>query len=420
MRQPGPFAEPSEAAKAAALRYVSDSGPGLRRQRSGKGFSYRAADGSPLRDRTALTRIRSLAIPPAWREVWICPTPEGHLQATGRDARGRKQYRYHPRWRLVRDETKYERMLVFGATLPRIRSRLRRDLALPGLPRDRVLATIVRLLETSRIRVGNEEYARNNKSFGLTTLRNRHVEIAGATLRFRFQGKSGRSHTVDVSDRRLARLVERCRDLPGQDLFQYLDDAGEPQSIDSGAVNDYLRSVSGRDFTAKDFRTWVGTLLAAGLLVEPPPGLAEATAEVARQLGNTPAITRKCYIHPAVLAAHQNPRLFELWAGIAANQPVRRGLSQEESALLAFLRACSRGSLRSLFAESLGQYPARRTPGGEEDASGRPRFKAARPGAGDRRQAIRRSSEPPPAQRRATRSTGRQTSAARRCTTAGS
>jgi DNA topoisomerase-1 len=360
MQQPGPFAEPSEAAKAAALRYVSDAGPGIRRKRSGTGFSYRAADGSPVRDKATLARIRSLAVPPAWREVWICPTAEGHLQATGRDARGRKQYRYHPRWRLVRDETKYERMQVFGATLPRIRSRLRRDLALPGLPRDKVLATIVRLLETSRIRVGNEEYARNNKSFGLTTLRNRHVEIEGATLRFRFQGKSGKSHTVDVSDRRLARLVERCRDLPGQDLFQYLDDAGEPQPIDSGAVNDYLRSISGQDFTAKDFRTWAGTLLAARLLSEPQPGLAEAAAEVARQLGNTPAITRKCYIHPAVLAAHQNRGLFELWAGLAASRPARRGLSKEESVLLAFLRGCSRRSLSSLLEESLGRKAAAR------------------------------------------------------------
>jgi DNA topoisomerase-1 len=363
MEQPGPFAEPAEAAKAAALRYVSDARPGFRRKRRGKGFCYTTPDGAPLRDPVALARIRRLAIPPAWREVWICLLAEGHLQATGRDARGRKQYRYHHRWRAVRDETKYERMLLFGATLPRIRSRVRKDLALAGLPRDKVLATIVRLLETSFIRVGNEEYARANKSFGLTTLRNRHVEIAGGMLRFRFQGKSGKTHTIDVNDRRLARLVDRCRDLPGQDLFQYLDESGEPQPIDSGAVNEYLRGVSGQDFTAKDFRTWAGTLLAAQLLSEhaknpgsteqPGPGLNETAAAVARRLGNTAAITRKCYIHPAVLAAHQNRALFELWTNLAGGQPTRRGLRKEESALLAFLRACSKRSLRSLLAESL-------------------------------------------------------------------
>ena len=206
-RAAGPFAEPVEAAKAASLRYVNDRGSGLRRRKAGRGFSYAGPDGTPVRDAATLARIRALAIPPAWREVWICAASEGHLQVTGRDAKGRKQYRYHPRWRQVRDETKYERMLLFGAALPRIRSRLRKDLRLPGLPRDKVLATIVRLLETSLIRVGNEEYARNNNSYGLTTLRNRHVAIEGGTLRFRFQGKSGKAHTVDVSDRRLARLV---------------------------------------------------------------------------------------------------------------------------------------------------------------------------------------------------------------------
>jgi DNA topoisomerase I len=390
MRQPGPFAEPVEAARAAALRYVSDASPGIRRQKTGTGFSYRNGDGSTLRDQTTLARIRALAIPPAWREVWICPLAEGHLQATGRDAKGRKQYRYHQRWRLVREETKYERMLLFGASLPRIRSRLRHDLKLPALPRNKVLATIVRLLETSRIRVGNEEYARHNKSFGLTTLRNRHVEIEGATLRFRFQGKSGKVHTVDVNDRRLARLVERCRDLPGQDLFQYLDESGEPQPIDSGAVNEYLRSISGQDFTAKDFRTWAGTLLAARMLGVDRPGLPETTAAVARQLGNTAAITRKCYIHPAVLAAHQNQALFEVWTGIAAGQPSRRGLSKEESALLAFLRACSGRSLTSLLEESLGGNSGRRAPGGRQASTGMARRRApSGPQPGHRRKAAR-------------------------------
>jgi DNA topoisomerase I len=370
MPQPGPFTEPEEAARAAALRYVSDARPGIRRTRRGKAFSYTAPDGTPLRDPAALARIRSLAIPPAWGEVWICPVAEGHLQATGRDARRRKQYRYHQRWRAVRDETKYERMLLFGTTLARIRARVRKDLALPGLPRDKVLASIVRLLETSFIRVGNEEYARTNKSFGLTTLRNRHVEIAGGTLRFRFQGKSGKPHTIDVNDRRLARLVKRCRELPGQDLFQYLDEAGEPHPIDSGAVNDYLREISGEDFTAKDFRTWAGTLLAARMLANGTgaapdgsvrPGLSETTEAVARKLGNTPAITRKCYIHPAVLAAHQNQELFELWQKLSGSRASRPGLRQEERVLLAFLRACSRRSLSSLLEKSLAPGRTRKS-----------------------------------------------------------
>jgi DNA topoisomerase-1 len=333
----------------AALRYVNDHGAGIRRRRSGRGFFYQATDGTALRDPIALRRIRALAIPPAWREVWICPLAEGHLQATGRDARGRKQYRYHRRWRVVRDEAKFERTVYFGATLPRIRSRVRRDLALPGLPRDKVLATIVRLLETSFIRVGNEEYARTNKSFGLTTLRNRHVEIAGARLRFRFQGKGGKTHLVNVTDLGLARLVKRCRDLPGQELFQYLDGSGEPQPVDSGAVNDYLRLISGQEFTAKDFRTWAGTLLAARLLAtgrnqglrghNRRAGMVGAVEAVAAQLGNTAAICRKCYIHPTVLAAFQSEELWGRWMSLCARLPSRRGLSKEESVLLAYLKA---------------------------------------------------------------------------------
>jgi DNA topoisomerase-1 len=340
-RPPGPFAEPVEAAKAAALRYVSDAQPGIRRRKAGKGFSYVDPNGAVVHDRAVLARIRRLAIPPAWREVWICPRPEGHLQATGRDARGRKQYRYHPRWREVRDETKYERTRLFGASLARIRARVRQDLARSGMPREKVLATIVRLLETSFIRVGNEEYARANRSYGLTTLRNRHVEIQGSTLRFRFQGKSGKAHTVDVDDRRLARLVKQCRELPGQDLFQYVDEAGVPQPVDSGAVNEYLREISGQEFTAKDFRTWAGTLIAAKFLLasEDHPGLAETAKAVARALGNTAAISRKCYIHPAVLAAAQDPALLELWQAACAKPGALRGLSRDESALLRFLRA---------------------------------------------------------------------------------
>ena len=362
MPRPGPFSEPSEAARAASLRYVSDAAPGIRRLTSGRGFRYVGVDGRPVRDPATLARVRGLAIPPAWREVWICPTGEGHLQATGRDARHRKQYRYHPRWRAIRDETKFERMLLFGAALPKIRARVRRDLALPGLPRDKVLATVVRLLETSLIRVGNEEYVRANQSFGLTTLRNRHVTIEGGSLRFRFQGKSGKVHTVDVNDRRLARLVEQCRELPGQDLFQYLDDEGQPQPIDSGAVNEYLGTLAGKEFTAKDFRTWAGTVLAARLLGrgngdadggEDRPGIGEVAKAVADQLGNTAAITRKCYIHPAVLGAHQNPRLLQVWQAAAAGPGARRGLDREETAVLRFLRACSRRSLASLLEDSL-------------------------------------------------------------------
>jgi DNA topoisomerase-1 len=340
-RSPAPFEEPAETAKAALLRYVSDARPGFRRRRVGKGFGYRDTEGLPLRDRLTLARIRALAIPPAWRDVWICPVPEGHLQATGRDARGRKQYRYHPRWRAVRDETKYERLRWFGAALPRIRARVRRDLGLPGLPREKVLAIIVRLLETSFIRVGNAEYARNNGSYGLTTLRNRHVEIAGTTLRFRFQGKSGKAHTVDLSDRRLAALVKRCRELPGQDLFQYLDDAGQPQPIDSGAVNEYLQAIAGQEFTAKDFRTWAGTLIAARSLSGPEPrlGMVETAKAVARELGNTAAISRKSYIHPAVLAAHQDPELLSRWSQSEARPGTARGLCREETVLLRFLRS---------------------------------------------------------------------------------
>jgi DNA topoisomerase-1 len=335
-----------EAAKAASLRYVSDAAPGIRRRRSGRGFSYAGPDGMRLRDKSALARIRSLAIPPAWANVWICPLAHGHLQATGRDARGRKQYRYHARWRIARDETKYERMLVFGRTLPRIRAGVGDDLALSGLPRDRVMATIVRLLETTFIRVGNEEYARLNGSFGLTTLRTHHVKIDGGTIRFRFPGKSGKLHTIALDDPYLARLVRRCRDLPGQDLFQYLDESGEPQPISSGDVNEYLRRLSDQDFTAKDFRTWAGTLLASRALAETRNATEEnsgksvllrAVESVARQLGNTVAVCRKCYIHPAVLEAFTNRDVFACWVTACDRAENEPGLSEEEGALLSFL-----------------------------------------------------------------------------------
>jgi DNA topoisomerase-1 len=281
------------AARAAGLRDTSDDQPGIRRVRCGRGFRYQGPDGRPVRDEDTLKRIRSLTIPPAWTDVWICPQQSGHLQATGRDARGRKQYRYHPRWRATRDESKYDRMVAFGLALPRIRARVEADLALPGLPRAKVLATVVRLLETTLVRVGNEEYARANGSFGLTTLRTRHVAVTGATIHFAFRGKSGVRHHIDVRDRRLARVVRRCRDLPGQLLFQYLDESGQRHGY-SADVNDYLREAAGEEFTAKDFRTWGGTVLAVATLrgfaaVASRPGSEAGNPVASRTSGPAPA-----------------------------------------------------------------------------------------------------------------------------------
>ena len=340
--------ESIESARAAGLRYVSDTRPGIRRRHAGKGFSYIGPDGAPIRDEETLRRIRSLAIPPAWEEVWICPQPNGHLQATGRDAKGRKQYRYHPRWRATRDETKYEHMIAFGRALPRIRERVEQDMSLPGLPREKVLATVVRLLETTLIRVGNQEYARSNHSFGLTTMRDRHVHIQGGTVRFEFRGKSGVRHSVDLHDRRLARIVKRCRDLPGYELFQYIDDAGQRQRIDSADLNDYLRSIAGQEFTAKDFRTWAGTVLAALALqgfetfdsqAQAKKNIVGAIQQVAEQLGNTPSVCRKCYVHPAVIDAYLEGSMLD-----ALRQRTERELTgdlaklaPEEAAVLALL-----------------------------------------------------------------------------------
>jgi len=305
---------PADSAAAAGLRYVSDALPGITRRRSGRGFSYRDADGRVVRDRETLARIRALAIPPARTDVWICPTPRGHIQATGRDARGRKQYRYHASWHAVRGETKYGRMLAFSAALPAIRRRLEADLALPGLPRRKVLATVVCLLEATRIRIGNDEYTRDNGSFGLTTLRSHHVEVEGANLRFEFRGKSGKPHTVDLADRRLARIVARCQAIPGAELFQFLDDEGEREAVDSGDVNDYIREIGGDDFSAKDFRTWAGTVLACEALLALGPAEAKANIvraidEVAEQLNNTRAVCRRYYVHPAVLEAYEGGKL---------------------------------------------------------------------------------------------------------------
>ena len=318
---PNVVTDPVESAREAGLRYVSDTSPGIMRRREGRGFRYVDADGKPVRDEETLARIRSLVIPPAWRQVWICANPKGHMQVTGRDARGRKQSRYHPRWREVRDETKYERMLLFGVALPEIRERVEHDLALPGLAQRKVLATIVRLMETTLIRVGNAEYARENHSYGLTTMRNRHVRVAGSTVSFDFKGKSGVRHTIDVNDRRLAKIVQRCQDIPGYELFQYVDDEGERHAIDSADVNEYLREISGQEFTAKDFRTWAGTVLACTMLqefeafrsqTEAKRNVVEAIKSVAARLGNTPSVCRKCYVHPAVLDSYFGGSMFEL------------------------------------------------------------------------------------------------------------
>jgi DNA topoisomerase I len=313
-------ADPIEAAEEAGLRYVSDNQPGYTRKANGQHFEYFDTDREPIRDEQRLLRISRLAIPPAWSDVWICPSLNGHIQATGRDARGRKQYGYHERWREVRNEDKYDRTISFGKALPKIRKRVKKDLALPGLQRNKVLGTIVQLLEQTLIRVGNEEYARENNSFGLTTMQDRHVDVAGSKLRFRFRGKSGREHEVDVTDRHIARIVSRLQDLPGQDLFQYVDDNGDVRDITSQDVNEYLREITGQDFTAKDFRTWSGTVLAAIALNVAGPfetqkqakaNVNNAIGAVAKILGNTPAVCRKCYIHPAVLETYLEGNLIE-------------------------------------------------------------------------------------------------------------
>jgi len=331
------------------LRYVTDTKPGIQRKRSGKGFRYIDPEGKPVRDKETLARIKSLVIPPAWTGVWICPNPKGHLQVTGRDAKGRKQSRYHPRWREVRDETKYERMMLFGAALPKIRERVEQDLAMPGLPRPKVLAAIVRLMETTLIRVGNEEYARQNKSYGLTTMRNKHVDVDGSTVTFKFQGKSGIKHTIDINDRRLARIIQRCQDIPGYELFQYVEKDGTHHSIDSADVNDYLREISNQEFTAKDFRTWAGTVLACmalrefeafGSETEAKRNVVQAIKSVAARLGNTPSVCRKCYVHPAVLDCYMSGKLLETMKRQVEEQEAEsaEALRLEEIALLDLLQ----------------------------------------------------------------------------------
>ncbi len=342
-------AELKAAANAAGLRYVSDRSPGIRRINTANGFDYRRPDGQQVADEETQARIRKLAVPPAYEDVWICPRANGHLQAVGRDARGRKQYRYHPRWRHVRDQAKYGKLLVFGKVLPKIRARVEEDLSRRGLPRERVLAAIVRLLETTMMRIGNKEYVKANRSYGLTTLRNRHVKVEGARLiRLDFRGKRGTEYHIDLRSRRLAAIVRRCQELPGQELFQYLDEEGVARTVASEDVNDYLREISGEEITAKDFRTWAATKLAALALQEleafdtqtkAKSNMVRAVEAVSKILGNTPAICRKCYIHPAILDGYLDGSLREALKRRAETKLADpgAGLKAEEVAVMSFL-----------------------------------------------------------------------------------
>lgn len=334
--------KPKAVARRAGLVYLLDDEAGIRRVRKGRGFAYLRPGGKPVRRENDLVRIRKLAIPPAWTDVWISPIAEAHLQATGRDARGRKQYRYHERWRGIRDATKFDRLAEFGAALPGIRARIDAALALPGLPREKVLAAVLHLLDVTCVRVGNEEYAEQNGSFGLTTLRNRHLRVEGSRLRLRFRGKSGVRHLVEIDDRRLARVVRRCSELPGELLFQYLDDDQMPRPVGSADVNDVLREWTQQDFTAKDFRTWSGSILfleAACADDKDSSGIPELIRRVARRLNNTPAVCRKYYVHPVLMAVESN-------GGLAAERRTIRSrasgrLSAEERFLLRLLSARS-------------------------------------------------------------------------------
>jgi DNA topoisomerase-1 len=336
---------PKRAAESAGLQHVSDSRPGIRRKKSGKGFCYVQPDGTKLCDTRLLRRIRSLAVPPAWTDVWICPFADGHIQATGRDARGRKQYRYHPLFREVRESTKYEHLVAFAQALPVIRAKVRQHMSLPGLPREKVLATVVHLLQTTLIRVGNDDYARENKSYGLTTLKQRHAAVEGSEVRFRFTGKGGKQWALRVRDRRIAKVIRSCQELPGQELLQYVDEQGNLQDVTSTDVNAYLREITGEDITAKDFRTWAGTVLAAQVLKEQEAfsshaqakrNLRAAIARVAIRLGNTPTICRKCYVHPDVVDSYLDGKLaFDTKIGKLEDELA--GLQPPEAAVLTFL-----------------------------------------------------------------------------------
>jgi DNA topoisomerase-1 len=347
---------PPHSARAAGLRYASDGGRGIRRVRSGNGFRYVGPNGRTITSPQTIERVRRLAIPPAWTDVWIAGDPHAHLQATGRDARGRKQYRYHPRWREVRHQTKYDRMVPFARALPGLRRRVAADLREASLSRQKVLAAVVQLLEKTFIRIGNTEYARTNKSFGLTTLKDGHVKIRGAELRFEFRGKSGIRQSVTFADARLAKIVKRCQELPGQELFQYIDDSGRRRVVSSADVNGYLREATGAEFTAKDFRTWAGTLLAALALRDERletsarktrSVILRAVERVAAHLGNTPSVCRTCYIHPYVMEAYADGTLS---SKLATSKRRVRGLSSDESAVLALLE--NRKDWRTLLAES--------------------------------------------------------------------
>ncbi len=369
------LAEPTEAARAAGLRYITDAGPGFRRVKIRGGFRYVDAAGKPITNRDELARIRSLAIPPAYTDVWIAPYRNAHLQATGRDARGRKQYRYHKHWREARDETKFDRMIVFAKALPQMRAAVTRDLARPRMPREKILATVVSLLESTMIRVGNEEYARDNDSYGLTTMQDEHVTVRGDAIRFRFRGKSGIEHTVAIRDKRLAKIVRACQDLPGHELFHYLDENGEPAAVHSQDVNDYIRAISGEEFTAKDFRTWEGTMSCALALAasraetkqDAKKAVVEAIRSVAARLGNTPAVCKKSYIYPAVIDEFLANGALEL---VAAK--VKRSVGNElhsldahESQVIAFIeRIIARDEnahLTDLLAKSVRVSAARAT-----------------------------------------------------------
>lgn len=355
-----PSDEHVESAAAAGLRYVTDAMPGIRRKRVGRGFAYYDPEGQLIRNRDELKRIRALVIPPAWTEVWICPNPTGHIQVTARDAKGRKQYRYHPRYREVRDETKFGRMLEFSQIVPKIRDQVELDLAKPGLPREKVLATVVRLLEKTLIRVGNDEYAKENRSYGLTTMRRRHVAVSGHKLRFEFRGKSGVMHSVSITDRHIARIVQHCQELPGQELFQYLDEEGRRQAVDAGDINEYLGHIAGRDVTAKDFRTWAGTMLAAGALRdmgaatserEAKANVVKAIDQVAHRLGNTRTVCRKYYVHPAVIEAYLRDRALPV-------PPQPQPPEQKRERPSAALRREEEAVLQFLLAKEQGQAPA--------------------------------------------------------------
>ncbi len=339
--------DPVKSAKVVGLKYVSDQVPGITRERAGKAFRYRDSSGKLIRDEATLRRIRSLVIPPAWTEVWICPDSNGHLQATGRDDRKRKQFRYHSRWREIRDETKYARIIAFAQSLPKIRERVEKDLARPGLSREKVLAAVVRLLEVSLIRVGNDEYARANDSFGLTTMQDQHVDVNGSKLQFHFRGKSGKWHDVGIQDRRLAKIVKRCQDLPGQDLLQFIDENGEQHDVRSDDVNAYLREISGHDFTAKDFRTWAGTVLAAMALrgfaesdtkAQAKKNVVAAIESVSKRLGNTPAVCKKCYVHPHILDSYLDGTLGETLKQRAKKLSADHELKREEADVLRLLQ----------------------------------------------------------------------------------